>query len=96
LDYSQEVREFNVKRAVRIEVQGKDEFWSRAFQVEWQHQFADRKLTVDGAGHYLAEEEWLGELERVAAQTFCRIIRAPDVPERRRWISSLMSPKGKR
>jgi hypothetical protein len=85
-----------VDKRIRVEIAGKDEFWSRAFHVEWEHQFPERKLIADGAGHYEAEPEWLDDLERVAAQTFCRITRAPDNPQRREWLSSIIPRRGGR
>lgn len=78
---------------MRIEIKGKDEFWRRAFHVEWEHQFPDRVLTLSDAGQFIAESEWIRDLERVAAQTFCRIVRAPENPHRRRWMNSLI-PRG--
>ena len=75
---------------IRIEIKGKDEFWGRAFHVEWEDQFPDRKLKSDSSDNFFAKSEWLDDLERVAAQTFCRIVRAPDNPRRREWISSLI------
>ena len=74
---------------VRIEIHGKDEFWGRAFHVEWEDQFRDRVLVLDREGHYLAEPEWLDDLNNVAGQTFCRIVVAPNSPERRRWLTML-------
>jgi hypothetical protein len=74
-------------RRVRVEINGKDEFWRRAFHVEWRHQFANRVMVEDGEGRYLAEPEWMDDLERVASQTFCRVLRAPDNPRRRQWLS---------
>ncbi|HXG91492.1 MAG TPA: hypothetical protein VNN73_03870 [Blastocatellia bacterium] len=76
---------------IRIEIIGRDAFWANAFHVEWQYQFADRKLIADGAGHFLVEQEWMNDLEQVAAQTFCRVVRAPDSPQRRRWMSTLIA-----
>gem|GEM_PF-733343 len=75
---------------IRIEIKGKDEFWGRAFHVEWEHQFPDRALMASDAGQFIAQSEWLDDLERVAAQTFCGIVRAPENPNRRRWMSSLI------
>jgi len=86
----------SVQRQIRIEITGKDEFWSRAFHVEWQYQFADRKLIRDGAGHYFAELEWMDDIERVAAETFCRVARAPENPRRRKWLSSIIGGRGGR
>ena len=80
---------------IRIEIEGKDEFWGRAFHVEWADQFPDRKLTADGLGHYLADPEWLRDLERVGEQTFCRVTRAPENPRRRQWFSSLFPTRPK-
>ena len=85
-----------MQRQIRIEITGKDEFWGRAFHVEWQYQFADRKLIEDGAGHYLAEIEWMDDIEQVAAETFCRVTRAPENPRRREWISSIIGGRGGR
>ena len=79
-----------MERRIRIEIKGKDEFWVRAFHVEWDHQYPDRKLAPDSDSYFLAEPTWLADLERVAAATFCVITRAPDSPQRRRWLSSII------
>ena len=79
-----------MNRRARIQIKGRDAFWSQAFHVNWQDQFSDRKLSEDGAGYYLAEEAWLAELESVGRQTFCEIRRAPDNPQRRDWLSSIL------
>lgn len=79
-----------MSRRVRIEIKGRDRFWGSAFHVEWEHQFPDRKLIAEG-DYYLVEAEWLADLERVAAQTFCRVLRAPDNPRRRRWFRGLVN-----
>jgi hypothetical protein len=81
-------------RQIRIEIAGRDEFWGRAFHVEWQHQFADRKLVPDGAGYYLVEQDWVDDLERVACETFCRVLRAPENPRRRNWLSFIVGGRG--
>ena len=62
---------------IRIEIKGKDEFWGRAFHVEWESQFPDRALISDG-GHYIANLVWLADLERVGRETFCKVTRVPD------------------
>jgi hypothetical protein len=79
-----------VERQIRVEIKGKDEFWERAFHVEWEHQFPGRALTPSDAGQFIASGEWFEDMERVAAQTFCRIVRAPENPQRRRWMNSLI------
>jgi len=82
-----------VKEPVRIEIRGKDEFWGRAFHVEWEDQFPDRKLTGDGK-HFIADREWLDDLERVGSQTFCKVVLAPENVPRRRWMISLIGRNG--
>jgi hypothetical protein len=78
-----------MEQRIRIEIKGKDDFWGRAFHVEWEYQFPDRRLTSDGADRFVANGEWLEDLERVGGQTFCTIRRAPVSPRRREWMSSL-------
>ena len=79
-----------MKQQIRIEIMGKDSFWESAFHVEWADQFPDRELSSDGRGRFFALGEWLSDLERVGSQTFCTIMRAPENPRRREWISALM------
>lgn len=80
-----------MERPVRVEIKGKDEFWARAFHVEWEYQFPNRELTPDDAGNFIAEREWLDDLERVAGQTFCKAVPAPENPHRRKWMNSLIA-----
>jgi hypothetical protein len=79
-----------VARRIRIEITAKDEFWARAFHVEWQDRFPQRNLITDSEGHYLVEPDWREDLERVGSQVFCRIVDAPVSPERRRWFRSVL------
>jgi hypothetical protein len=74
---------------MRIEIIGRDDFWSRAFHVEWSDQFPDRELIPDEQGHFVVEANWIEDLERVGEQTFCNVIRAPENPHRRRWLNSI-------
>jgi hypothetical protein len=85
-----------VESRIRIDIKGRDDFWSRAFHVEWADQFPDRHLAEDDAGHYLADPAWLSDLERVGEQTFCRVTRAPDNPLRRQWLSSILPGRSRR
>jgi hypothetical protein len=78
-----------------VEIAAKDAFWRRAFDVEWEHQFPDRKLTASDAGQTLANAEWLKDLERVAAETFCRVTLAPENRNRRDWLGSIVGRRGK-
>jgi hypothetical protein len=89
-------KDANVERQIRVEIKSKDEFWGRAFYVEWDYQFPDRKLIRDGANHFFAELEWLGDLERVGSQTFSSVNRAPDNPRRRKWMSALISRRDRK
>lgn len=80
---------------IPIEIQGRDAFWVQAFHVEWEYQFPDRKLVEHQAGTFLVEAQWLNDLERIGAQTFCQVLRAPADPRRRRWMSSLFPERPK-
>ena len=79
-------------RTIRIEIRGKDEFWGRAFHVEWADQFPDRKLRRVREETYAAQEEWLADIERIAAECLCRVVRAPELPERRSWLKLFTGP----
>ncbi|HKV40290.1 MAG TPA: hypothetical protein VJX67_13845 [Blastocatellia bacterium] len=80
-------------RTLAIEVRGRDEFWGKAFQIEWRDQFPDRRLVSPEPGRYIVEEAWIKDLERVAAQCYCSLVRAPDSPERRNWMRLLLPAK---
>jgi hypothetical protein len=82
-------------RQVRIEIIGRDDFWGRAFHVEWEDQFPERLLRKTSGGFFLVDETWLPDLEQVAAQVFCKIVRAPENPKRRAWINSLIPNRSK-
>ena len=81
-------------RRIRINVKGRDEFWGRAFAIEWQHRFPARELKADG-DFLVVDEAWLRDLEEVAAEVFCAVIVAPDNPRRRAWLNALL-PNGER
>ena len=83
-----------MQQQIRIEIKGKDEFWGRAFHVEWQDQFPDRALILSDSGQFITQIEWFDDLERVASQTFCTIVRAPENPQRRQWMNSLIPRSG--
>jgi hypothetical protein len=75
---------------VAIEIIGKDEFWARAFHVEWQDQFPSRVLSPGPAGVFWAQADWMPDLQSVAAQCYCTILLAPEYPQRREWFKSLL------
>ena len=80
-----------MNQEMRIEIKGKDEFWGRAFHVEWASQFPERTLVSDGVDRYIVDLVWLPDLERVGRETFCLVTRAPDNPKRRQWFNSLLT-----
>ena len=75
--------------SLRIEVKAKDSFWYQAFHVEWQERFPDRRLQDEGDG-FLIDAGWLEDMHEVAAQVFCRVVVAPQNPQRRAWINALL------
>lgn len=80
-----------MEQRIRVDIIGKDDFWGRAFHVEWEDQFPERKLTADTVGRFLVRSEWLDDLKRVADQVFCKVVRAPENPLRRKWMSSILA-----
>jgi hypothetical protein len=82
-----------VSDRVGIEVQAKSEFWANAFVVEWKGQFPNRELIATGPGQFLAERDWLADLDRVARQCFCTTVIAPMNPDRRAWMRSFSPGK---
>jgi hypothetical protein len=76
-----------------IELHPRDDFWLNAFSVEWSDQFPQRKLVWLEARQFIADSDWAGDLERVAAQCLCKLVRGPANPDRRAWIR-FFSPSG--
>ncbi|MBX3277790.1 MAG: hypothetical protein KF868_07295 [Acidobacteria bacterium] len=74
----------DTRHELRIEIVGRNEFWRKAFGVEWEYQYPDRPLTQDTPGFYRVPKAWLEDLERVAGQCFSRVLLAPSDPGRRR------------
>ena len=84
------LRKKSAVQQIKIEIRGKDDFWAQAFHVEWEHQFPYRKLASDGKDRFLADADWLDDLERVGSETFCAVLQTPENPQRRAWLSSLI------
>lgn len=82
------------QRKIRVEIQGRNRFWQNAVMVEWNHQFPDRMLEPESPGFYLIAEDWLEDLQRVAAQCFSRALIAPADPGRRRMFRMLFMRDG--
>ena len=78
-------------RRVRIEIIGRNEFWRNAVLVEWRHQYPERILESAPPNYYLAADEWLSDLERIAGQCFSQVRQAPADPGRRRMFRRLFS-----
>ncbi|MBI1761554.1 MAG: hypothetical protein HYR56_08985 [Acidobacteria bacterium] len=68
---------------IKVEIIGRNAYWSNAIFVEWEYQFPERKLVRQTERYYWIEAEWLNDLQRVAQQCFGRALRAPDDPGRR-------------
>ena len=75
---------------MRIEIRGRNRYWRDAVQVEWEHQFPDRKLLAEADRFCLIEASWLPDLERVAEQCFSTVTVAPEDPGRLSWLRRLM------
>jgi hypothetical protein len=82
------------KSKIRIEIKGRNEFWQNAVVVEWDYQFPERKLEALAPRFYLIEEEWLKDLDRVAAQCFSQVLLAPADPGRRQMFRMLFHGNG--
>lgn len=76
---------------IRIELRGRNEFWSKAILVEWAYQYPDRPLQHLQEAYYLIEAAWLVDLERVAQQCFGRALVAPLDPGRRTLFRRLFT-----
>lgn len=76
---------------IRVEIRSRNQFWQNAVQVEWDHQFPNRKLESESAGFYLIEKDWLEDLQRVAAQCFSEVLLAPRDPGRRQLFRKLLA-----
>jgi hypothetical protein len=80
---------------IRIEINGRDEFWGKAVLVEWEDQYPERRLDAEpGDRYFLIETEWFEDLKRVAGDCFSEVIVAPVNPDRRLWLSRFI-PSGK-
>lgn len=76
---------------IKVEINGRDEFWGKAVLVEWEHQYPERRLNAEPNGHYLLiEADWLNDLKRVAGDCFSEVLVAPANPGRRSWLSNFI------
>jgi hypothetical protein len=80
-----------MSRRIRVEIVGRNEFWQKAVFVEWDYQFPQRKLEPEAEGLYLIEEDWLEDLQRVAAQCFSRALPGPQDPGRRHLFRKIFA-----
>jgi hypothetical protein len=80
-----------MERRIRVEIIGRNEFWRDAVFVEWEYQFPDRKLEPEEGRFYLIAQEWLDDLQRVAAQCFSQVLLAPQDPGRRQLFRRLLA-----
>jgi hypothetical protein len=82
-----------MQNPIRVEIAGRNEFWLGAVFVEWEHQFPERKLAKERDGYYLIEQDWLEDLQRVAAQVFSKVVVAPADPGRRHLFRRLFQSR---
>jgi len=75
---------------IRIEIVGRDEFWSKAVLVEWTHQHPERELLMQADHSYLIHPDWLSDLNQIAADCFAKIVVAPEDPGRRSWFRQFL------
>jgi hypothetical protein len=78
------IGEFNLM--IRIEINGRDDFWREAVFVEWEHQYPHRTLIKEASGSFVIENDWLDDLKRIAGDCFSTIVVAPIDPSRRSWF----------
>lgn len=76
---------------IRVEINGRNEFWYKAIFVEWEHQYPERQLAKLQGSYYSIEETWLTDLQRVAQQCFGRVLVAPLDPGRRTLFRRLFT-----
>jgi siderophore synthetase component len=76
---------------LRVEILGRDKFWTNATMVEWEYQFPDRNLTKDAEGNFIISREWLDDLQKVAEKCFSRVVIAPPNLARRRLFRRIIN-----
>ncbi len=84
-----------MQNSIKVEIVGRDKFWTNAVLVEWRHQFPDREMPLDADGFYLIEKDWLGDLERVAEGCFAKVVIAPEIPSRLSWLRRMVKDSGR-
>jgi hypothetical protein len=83
-----------MKQQIRVEVIGKDEFWSKAFLVEWDHCHPSRPLRNVDETTFMIESDWLDSLRTVAAECNCEVLLGPDDPGRRSLFRQFLPSLG--
>lgn len=76
---------------LRVEINGRNQYWLNAIFVEWEYQYPTRKLVPQSGPYYLIEESWLSDLQRVAQQCFGSAVLAPADPGRRQLFRRLFT-----
>jgi len=67
-----------MKKPIRVEINGRNSYWQNAVKVEWEHLYPERKWIERGDRIYVIEADWLADLQRVANQCFATAIIAPE------------------
>jgi hypothetical protein len=78
-------------KPIRVEIKGRNAFWENAVQVEWAHQFPDRRLASAGDKIFVIEAAWLEDLQRVTHQCFSSAVIAPEDFGKRRLLRKLFA-----
>ena len=76
---------------IRIEINGRNEFWRDAVIVEWKHQHPQRTLIKEANGSFVIENDWLDDLKNIAGECFSTVVVAPADPSRRSWLHQIFS-----
>jgi hypothetical protein len=72
-----------MSKQIRVEIVGRDEFWSNAVLVEWKHRYPERQLVSEANGWYMIDTEWLDSLKDVATDCNAKVVPGPNDPSRR-------------
>jgi hypothetical protein len=78
---------------IKVEIVGKDQFWSDAILVEWAHRYPSRQLVALSDGTIRLDTSWLDSLMEVADECNCKIVASPQDPSRRSLFRQLIPSK---
>ena len=79
-----------MSKQIQIEILAKDEFWSKAVQLEWANRHHDKEITFVSGRVYSIDAEWLDELTGIALECNSKIVLAPGNPSRRSLFTQFL------